>query len=265
MKSTANFSAFLQSIQQHEAGELAEYIRNSQETTQLVNKYSRYFGRLMPAFYILDYTQKKYVYVNSKISTFIDHPISRIMDGGLDFAWSIFNQVDLKIYSEHIITSNLKFLAGIPVQNHQNYVFSCNYRLKNKKGEFKQVLQQSVFIKSTHTGVPLATIGFISDISTFKSDTRIFHTVEPLYNDSVKEDRYLINNFYFPNEEDSLLSKREVEVLKWICEGLKSIEIAHKLKISIFTVNNHRIHILQKTGSQNLVQLIRYAIKNNYL
>ena len=58
------------------------------------------------------------------------------------------------------------------------------------------------------------------------------------------------------------LSKREIEVLCLIAEGLASKDIAEKLFISVRTVDTHRSNILHKLELSNTAQLVRYAIKN---
>ncbi len=61
------------------------------------------------------------------------------------------------------------------------------------------------------------------------------------------------------------LSKREEEVLQLVCQQLTAEEIGEKLFISTKTVNGHRTHLLEKTGSRNVTGLVLYAIKNNIL
>jgi len=55
---------------------------------------------------------------------------------------------------------------------------------------------------------------------------------------------------------------REEDVLKLICNGLSSNEIAEKLFLSIKTIENLRSKLLQKTGVKNSVGIVIYAIKN---
>ena len=57
-------------------------------------------------------------------------------------------------------------------------------------------------------------------------------------------------------------TKRELEVLKLICNGFATNEIAEKLYLSNKTIDNHRSKLLQKTGVKNSVGLVIYAIKN---
>jgi DNA-binding NarL/FixJ family response regulator len=60
-------------------------------------------------------------------------------------------------------------------------------------------------------------------------------------------------------------SHREEQVLKLICNGFSSNEIADKLFLSIKTIENLRSKLLQKTGVKNSVGLVIYAIKNKII
>ncbi len=60
------------------------------------------------------------------------------------------------------------------------------------------------------------------------------------------------------------LTKREIEILLNICQGLSNHEIADQLSISKRTVDKHRENILLKTQSKNTAELVVYAIKNGY-
>lgn len=59
-----------------------------------------------------------------------------------------------------------------------------------------------------------------------------------------------------------VLSKRELEVLDLITEGLETKEIADKLFISEKTAANYRISIQQKCGVKNVVQLIKLYLQH---
>jgi DNA-binding NarL/FixJ family response regulator len=63
----------------------------------------------------------------------------------------------------------------------------------------------------------------------------------------------------------SILSDREIEVLKLIAQGLSHHEIADKLFISIKTVNAHKQNIMKKLDIRSNADLIKYSIKNNII
>jgi len=61
-------------------------------------------------------------------------------------------------------------------------------------------------------------------------------------------------------KEDIQLTKREIEVLNDISDGLKSQEIAEKLFISERTVEAHRGNIIKKLQAKNMAELIKKAM-----
>ena len=60
-------------------------------------------------------------------------------------------------------------------------------------------------------------------------------------------------------ENVSVLTKKEKEILLLVSENLPSQEIANRLKVSIRTVESHRLNIIQKLQLKSLPGLIGYA------
>lgn len=67
--------------------------------------------------------------------------------------------------------------------------------------------------------------------------------------------------------EDSydLLTTREREVLQLIAEGKTNKEIANLLNLSLYTVETHRTHILQKLNLHSVPELILYAVRKGII
>jgi DNA-binding NarL/FixJ family response regulator len=62
-----------------------------------------------------------------------------------------------------------------------------------------------------------------------------------------------------------LLTRREIDILEQITEGLSNQQIADKLFISVHTVNTHRKTILAKFEANNTVMLLKKAREMGYL
>ncbi|MBL7760374.1 MAG: response regulator transcription factor [Sediminibacterium sp.] len=60
------------------------------------------------------------------------------------------------------------------------------------------------------------------------------------------------------------ISKREIEIVRLITQGLTSQEIADKLHLSTYTVNTHRRNILRKLELKNTAMLVQYARSMNW-
>ncbi len=72
-----------------------------------------------------------------------------------------------------------------------------------------------------------------------------------------------MNNEESMSAQNTRLTKREVEVLKLITEGLLNKEIAHRLCISEKTVKNHVSNIFKKIEVSDRTQAAVFAIKNS--
>ena len=62
-----------------------------------------------------------------------------------------------------------------------------------------------------------------------------------------------------------LLTRREVEVLKLIADGLTNQEIAEKLFISSWTVDSHRKNLLLKFNAKNTAILVKTAVTSGII
>ncbi|MXV16626.1 response regulator transcription factor [Hufsiella ginkgonis] len=74
--------------------------------------------------------------------------------------------------------------------------------------------------------------------------------------------------FYIPNEKEfkcEHLTERESEVLKYVARGMTNNQIADKLFSSRRTIEGHRQKLLNKTGTINTADLIRFAIQYNII
>jgi len=65
--------------------------------------------------------------------------------------------------------------------------------------------------------------------------------------------------------ENIVLTEREMEVLKLICKGFNTGQIAEELFISYRTVEGHRKNLLLKTGASNSVSLVVFAVKHSLI
>lgn len=64
---------------------------------------------------------------------------------------------------------------------------------------------------------------------------------------------------------DSELTPQEIRILKMLCKGKSTEEIASELFLSARTVEGHRAKILQKTGQSNTINLLIYALQHKMI
>jgi DNA-binding NarL/FixJ family response regulator len=67
------------------------------------------------------------------------------------------------------------------------------------------------------------------------------------------------------NEGLESLTLREKEILRYVAEGFNNSDIVERLNISIRTVETHKTNIMKKLKLHNIVELVKFAIKNKII
>jgi DNA-binding NarL/FixJ family response regulator len=112
-------------------------------------------------------------------------------------------------------------------------------------------------------------VGFLLKNSSIDEIERAINTVmdgKNCYSDELLG--YFTNKYISKKPDDNSnikLTRRELEVLGLVAQGMSNQDIADKLFISKRTVDGHKANLIQKTGSKNIVDLLIYAIKNEII
>ncbi len=75
-------------------------------------------------------------------------------------------------------------------------------------------------------------------------------------------DPKLVKPAALKGEREHGLSARELEILRYICDGMSNRAIADKLGLSINTVAVHRANIMKTLDVHKTAELVMYAIQN---
>ena len=115
-------------------------------------------------------------------------------------------------------------------------------------------------------------VGAVSYLLKNASPTELINTINEVsskgfyYSDyvlKVIKEVVLSGNKLKSSLDRTLLSDREIEVLKLICRQKNAAEIGDYLFISPRTVEGHRTNLLLKTNSRNVAGLVVYALQND--
>ena len=105
------------------------------------------------------------------------------------------------------------------------------------------------------------------------SDTdQIINAIRTIYNGGTyygsKVSQIIVNQYLKASSKTQAieevaqsLTPREIEIVRLICEGLSTKEMATEMDISARTVEAHRNNVYKKLGVTNAAQLVRCAIK----
>ncbi|HET9745800.1 MAG TPA: LuxR C-terminal-related transcriptional regulator [Chitinophagaceae bacterium] len=246
-------------------------MKMQEESDQLIAKFSdnhQISSKFAPVIFLLDYTTKQYIYVDDACFTMFGFKASYFLETGLDEYLRKWHPADYEILNKYVQPSSISFFKTIQAEKWMDYFISYNYRFLNASGEYKTVLQRSSYIPGGAQGLPRGIIGVIFDITHFKNDLSIVHTIEEtrsydheIVNKVVLKKVYPLIEF----KDNRLVSNREKEILKHIAAGMSSKQIADILKISVNTINNHRKNMLAKTNCRTSAELMNYATKHGML
>ena len=76
---------------------------------------------------------------------------------------------------------------------------------------------------------------------------------------------YVLSGGKLVDASPKKLSERELQVLHAIVEGLANKETAHRLQISVRTVEKHRQRIMKKLDIHKATELVKFAITRGYV
>lgn len=217
-----------------------------------------------PVVHIIDFTRKNYLFVHKRCKHITGYSSNYFLEGGIDAYTSKWSELDFDLYNKKIFPENLKFLNKQNPEEISDIIFSHSYTFKKPNGQEAKLLERISFIMDSSGSIPLGAVGSLIDITHFKNDDSIVHTIEVVgkkHNYGLR--KLLHKKIYFKDQSLMQLSGRETEILKWIFQGLASKQIADKLHITLNTVNNHRKNMLRKTNCSNIFELIAYTAKNN--
>ena len=227
------------------------------------NRLNFSFGYATPLLFAIDYTKASYVIMTEGSQSITGYHPGAFMEAGIPILLDIYQKDDFKVYNEKIFTLNADFLKNQPQTEHHKFIFSYNFRVRHTNRNYVPVFQRGCYITSKQTGLPLYSIGMILDISLFKKDTLMHHSIEKIENnDGFLQHQLVCENYFYPNGEDTILSKHERTILAYMAEGFSSKQLAHKMKLSENTIDTHRKNMLKKTNTKNVAELVAFACKN---
>ena len=144
-----------------------------------------------------------------------------------------------------------EFIYSLPPENRNNYSTSYQFRMLNRKQEYINVISRQRVIQTDRNGKAWIIMGTL-DISP-----------DQLTTNQIKCSflNLKAGDVTYPLPTKECLTKREKEILNFIRQGLLTKEIANKLGLSIYTINNHRKNILAKLDADNAIEAINQAAK----
>ena len=144
------------------------------------------------------------------------------------------------------------------------HIFGAENQLSNSKlirqyrvkinGIYKRITEEMQIIEAAPSGNPWLSLSIVN-ISPDQEEPFI---VKSKLVDVKNGDTFTpLDELY---DKETILTVREIEILKKIAQGLLSKEISALLGLSVHTVNTHRQRILAKLNVNNSIEAVKYAV-----
>jgi len=152
--------------------------------------------------------------------------------------------------------------------------YKITYCLRERMadGQYKLFLIQTITLKVDEHGALLKVFGSHTDVSHLMTENNHKMSLIGLNG----EPSYLNLDVFSPNVLDAFtaksyldasnpFTKRELQIIRLLAEGIDTPAIADKLNISPQTVMTHRKKILKKSNCANTINLIAECIRHGYI
>lgn len=201
---------------------------------------------------------QSYEYIGKNFEPTLGLDRNKMMSNGLNYYIAYYHPDDISILFKAFEDLMVFTMTHLNLEQRQRVVYSWNYRIKDAKGKFKNMQVQQTPIFFDANGKPI--IGYSLNTITGNGKIEPIVATCKLFNsDNIYETLYTKNYYY--DSLANLLSKRELEILKFIGKGNTTKFIAENLNISEQTVSSHRKNILKKIELNSTAEIIAYCNK----
>lgn len=146
-----------------------------------------------------------------------------------------------------------QFIYSLPPEERNDYQQIFQIRMLNTRQQYVNVTSRHQVIQKDRSGKAWIIMG-VMDLS--PDQTPADKVIRSVVNRKTGE---ILTSALTPAEK--LLTNREREILLLIRQGCLSKEIAYKLNLSLYTVNNHRKNILAKLSVNNMIEALNRTEK----
>lgn len=202
---------------------------------------------------VFDFCKRQTIFYSSNFGGLLGYQPSDYQETGQQFFADRIHPDDaLKL--SHSGVSVVKIFSNLSSDEKLNHKVINEYRMLNAQSKYVRLIEQYQVLELDSKGQIWLTLNIVD--------------VSPNQEESEGSKSQLLNfrtGKMIPLEVSPKiqyeLTKREVQILRLVKDGLLSKEISNRLSISLHTVNTHRQRFLEKLGANNSFEAIMFASK----
>lgn len=208
--------------------------------------------------YIIDYYQKKFLYVSENPTCLCGHTAKEVQELGPTF-YNKYVPAQEQLMLAEINKSGTDFYRTIPVEDRQKYTISYDVHIVNGR--------KKVLVNHKLTPVLLTDEGKIwlaVCILSLPAHSTPGHVVMRRI-DRMTFWEYSFGSHSWETHERASLSEREKDILSLSAQGYTMSEIAEKLCVGLNTIKFHKKNLFDKLQVKNITEALLFAINYKLL
>lgn len=212
------------------------------------------------SYYIIDYYRKNFFYVSPNPLFLSGYSQEEVLILGYDFYGECVPPEDLLLLFE-LNEAGFRFFYELPVERREHATISYDFMLKHKSNNSLVMINHKLApLLLTKDGNIWMAICLVT-LSSKKSSG----DVHIIMQDNNTQYNFFREEKLFKKTEVQELTKKELEVLRWIAIGYCVDRVASIMNISSSTIKNHKTSILKKMQVQNITEAVFNASKQGIL
>ncbi len=244
------------------------FISNKEFKGEIVEKHIKKYIEIdniypqnLSFFIVINTSRKSYDFISQNFNTTLGHDISLMKSEGPKYFLSLFHPDDLPIWL-NVSKELMDFTINkIDRKDRKKLLFTYNFRIRNSKGKYQNILAHLTPIEFDSHGIPVLAVSHYTIVG--EGNYRpIIGGMKMLNKKNVYETIFYKN--YSKEALSNKVSKREIDIIQELALDKSSKEIANRLCISSHTVDQHRRNILKKLNFKSTGELVQYCKTNNY-
>lgn len=203
---------------------------------------------------ISDLKQKKTIFCSQSISKITGWSPMDFINGGWGFNMSLTHPEDAERIASQFnkeidLRTRIKF-------THDHEPFRCEYRKRHKNGSWINIDSEVQVLERDENHDIHYLITFLKTVTKNKQENKIeTELLDFLVNNEILD--LLQPEKVKPTKNSVILSKRELEILQLVRDGLSTKEIADILKLKITSINSYRKNLMLKMNVKNTAELVQ--------
>ncbi|OIQ38404.1 MAG: helix-turn-helix transcriptional regulator [Bacteroidetes bacterium MedPE-SWsnd-G1] len=205
-------------------------------------------------FFCITNTQTlSFEYVSKNMFSCLGYTPEEFKEKGMRYLWSKIHPDDIDLWLKALNELMTYTLDSISLESRTKMSYTWNYRVKNNKGIYVNVVQNTTPLEFDAEGKPIIGLAHYTVLNAqIKMDVCASAN---LLNEQNEYETMYFNNFSQKLLTDGI-SNRERDIIRLLVLDKTSKEIALKLSISPNTVDTHRRNILKKMNISSTGELI---------